>query len=435
MTTPKTARRRTFSTALLTASTLAVGALVFPTSASAAPEDQNEGMGWYSPADGGVHLSNSRTEVSRSDYAFVLGPAGKPDVKVVAGDWNGDGVTSTGWYNPADGSFHLTNALEASGAADYAFLSGPKGRTDIIPLAGDWDGDGRDSVGWYNPVDGSFHLSNSVAATSASDYAFTQGPANLPGISVVAGDWDGDGRDAVGWYKPADGSWNLSNSLTTTQTSDYAFAYGPSGDTAVRPVVGDWNGDGTTTAGWYNPRDGSFHLIDSHAAPTVVSDYAFVQGPPGQMNVLPLAGDWDGYTPPPPPTPPTPPTPSIPETTRVDLVLNFARAQLGKPYEWGASGPWTFDCSGLTMMSMRAAGVFMPRTSHQQYLKYGTIPLTNRAPGDLLFWDYQNDGKIDHVAIYLGSNTIIEAPVPGLNVRTRALSTSGLKSTVGRPLG
>ena len=67
-------------------------------------------------------------------------------------------------------------------------------------------------------------------------------------------------------------------------------------------------------------------------------------------------------------------------------VIAYAEAQLGKPYLWGATGPDAFDCSGLTMMAYRAAGITIPRTSQQQWT-YGTrIPASQPRPGDLVFF-------------------------------------------------
>ena len=67
-------------------------------------------------------------------------------------------------------------------------------------------------------------------------------------------------------------------------------------------------------------------------------------------------------------------------------VIAYALAQLGKPYQWGGTGPDAFDCSGLTMMAYRAAGISIPRTSQQQWVFGKQIPASQVRPGDLVFF-------------------------------------------------
>ena len=97
-------------------------------------------------------------------------------------------------------------------------------------------------------------------------------------------------------------------------------------------------------------------------------------------------------------------------SSKVDKVLNFASQQLGKPYVWGAQGPNSFDCSGLTYYVYKnAAGITLPRTSVEQS-KYGTtVSKSNLKAGDLIFFDTsgENDGNVSHVGIYLGNNQFI----------------------------
>jgi peptidoglycan DL-endopeptidase CwlO len=64
-------------------------------------------------------------------------------------------------------------------------------------------------------------------------------------------------------------------------------------------------------------------------------------------------------------------------------VVAFAEAQLGQPYQWGATGPGAYDCSGLAMMAYRAAGIAIPRTSQQQWAFGQQIPASQARPGDL----------------------------------------------------
>jgi cell wall-associated NlpC family hydrolase len=89
-------------------------------------------------------------------------------------------------------------------------------------------------------------------------------------------------------------------------------------------------------------------------------------------------------------------------------AIAYARAQLGKPYIWGAQGPDAFDCSGLTMMAYRAAGITIPRVTYDQW-RHGTrIPKGQEQPGDLVFFRMQTPGP-GHVGIVTGEGKMINA--------------------------
>ncbi len=97
--------------------------------------------------------------------------------------------------------------------------------------------------------------------------------------------------------------------------------------------------------------------------------------------------------------------PPPPVSGAAGKVVNYAWAQLNKPYVWGTAGPNTFDCSGLTMMAWRAAGVSLPHNAAEQYQVVHHIARSQLAPGDLVFYN-----QLGHVAIYIGNNQIIHAP-------------------------
>ncbi len=101
-------------------------------------------------------------------------------------------------------------------------------------------------------------------------------------------------------------------------------------------------------------------------------------------------------------------------------AVAFAKAQLGKPYVFGAEGPNSFDCSGLTQSAWKAAGVSIPRTSQAQAAGLVRVARSEIQPGDLVIFKADNG----HVAIYIGGGKIIEASRPGTPVRTASLSTS-----------
>jgi cell wall-associated NlpC family hydrolase len=106
----------------------------------------------------------------------------------------------------------------------------------------------------------------------------------------------------------------------------------------------------------------------------------------------------------------------------VGAVLDFARAQVGEPYQWGAAGPDSWDCSGLTMGAWAAAGVSLPHYTVAQYYAGTPISAGELRPGDLVFWSSSSspDG-IHHVALYLGDGMIVHAPRTGRDVTVESM--------------
>ncbi|MGX1883422.1 NlpC/P60 family protein [Streptomyces sp. NPDC055287] len=102
---------------------------------------------------------------------------------------------------------------------------------------------------------------------------------------------------------------------------------------------------------------------------------------------------------------------------KAEKVLAFARAQIGKPYVWGAAGPSSYDCSGLTQGAWKAAGVDLPRTTWDQVNVGTRVTTENLKPGDLVF--FYDD--ISHVGIYIGGGKMIHAPKPGAYVREESI--------------
>jgi cell wall-associated NlpC family hydrolase len=105
--------------------------------------------------------------------------------------------------------------------------------------------------------------------------------------------------------------------------------------------------------------------------------------------------------------------------TQLTAALRAAESRQGLPYEWGAAGPASFDCSGLVQWSFAQAGVAMPRVAADQARTGPAVPVSQLVPGDLLFYhtDPTAPGYISHVAIYLGNGWMIQAPQPGLRVQ------------------
>ncbi|MFJ9929189.1 MULTISPECIES: C40 family peptidase [Streptomyces] len=101
--------------------------------------------------------------------------------------------------------------------------------------------------------------------------------------------------------------------------------------------------------------------------------------------------------------------------TMATKALQIAASKKGAPYQWGATGPRRFDCSGLTLYSFKKAGKKLPRTAAQQYNKTHHISASSRRAGDLVF--FHSGRNVYHVGIYAGHGKIWHAPKTGAVVR------------------
>ncbi|GAA2293518.1 C40 family peptidase [Streptomyces violaceusniger] len=107
-------------------------------------------------------------------------------------------------------------------------------------------------------------------------------------------------------------------------------------------------------------------------------------------------------------------------------ALAYALSQIGKPYVWGAEGPDSFDCSGLTSSAWAYAGRTIPRTSQEQWRRLPRVPLSQLRPGDLVIY-YKG---ASHVAMYAGNGQVVQAPRPGQRVKLSPLASNPLQGVV-----
>ena len=121
--------------------------------------------------------------------------------------------------------------------------------------------------------------------------------------------------------------------------------------------------------------------------------------------------------------------PTAQATTLQARALSVAASKQGDPYRYGAAGPDSFDCSGLTFFAYRQAGTRLPRTAQAQYDSAHHIPRADRRPGDLVF--FHSGRNVYHVAIYAGNDQVWHAPHPGADVRLEHIWTSAV--WYGRP--
>jgi cell wall-associated NlpC family hydrolase len=111
--------------------------------------------------------------------------------------------------------------------------------------------------------------------------------------------------------------------------------------------------------------------------------------------------------------PPAAPATTAAPNARAQVAVAAALSKVGSPYQWGASGPDSFDCSGLTMWAWAQAGVALPHNSAAQYAATPRVDRSDLQPGDLLF----SGSPIHHVGMYIGNGQMVEAPYTGATVR------------------
>ncbi|MEV6580548.1 C40 family peptidase [Streptomyces sp. NPDC051582] len=113
-------------------------------------------------------------------------------------------------------------------------------------------------------------------------------------------------------------------------------------------------------------------------------------------------------------------TVTAPATGSAAAIVNFARAQVGKAYISGGTGPSSYDCSGLVQAAYRQAGVTLPRMSQDQSARGTSVSLSALQPGDVLYWGSR--GNAYHVAIYVGGGKFVGAQNPSTGIVERSLS-------------
>jgi hypothetical protein len=258
--------------------------------------------GLFDAATATFYLHNANL-AGVADYTFGYGNPAAPWIKII-GDWNGDGADSIGFFDPSSATWYLRNGL-SSGFADWTFGYGDPQQTSAQgdrnwrPLVGDWDGDGVDTIGLFDPVNCVWYLRNSLSSGFA-DWTFGYGdPQQTNGQGdrnwqPLVGDWNGDGFDTIGFFAPVSCTWYLRNALSAG-FADHTFGFGdPSltighGDNDWTPIVGDWDGNGADAIALFDPLGSTFML--RNALTTGAAERTFGYGVPA-AGWQPLAGCW-----------------------------------------------------------------------------------------------------------------------------------------------
>ena len=246
------------------------------------------GFYWLQDVDGDQQFN------SPPDRAFAFG--GVAGDIPITGDWNGSGTSKVGIYRPSNGLFILdTNGDGVFDGGDAVYNLGVGTQAGDVPVVGDWNGDGQTKVGlfregffWILDTNGDGVFEQGVDST----FAFGGVAGDVP----VVGDWTGSGTSKIGlfrlgfyWILDVNGNGVLDNVNGTG--GDQAFAYG--GIAGDVPVVGDWNGSGTSKVGVF--RQGFFWVLDANGNLSFDGtgpgqDFAFPFG--GISGDVPVMGKW-----------------------------------------------------------------------------------------------------------------------------------------------
>ena len=209
---------------------------------------------------------------------------GNPGDSPFVGDWDCNGTDTPGLYRQSDGFAYLRNS-NTQGNADIKFYFGDPGD---VPLAGDFNGDGCDTLSIYRPSEARFYIINQLGENEgglgAAEYPFLFGN---PGDKPVVGDWDSDGTDEIGLHRESTGFFYYRNTLTTG-IADGQFYFGDPGD---RFVSGDWGViDGVDTPAVFRPSNAAFYFRYTLTQGNADSQFIW---PSAATNWLPVAGEFN----------------------------------------------------------------------------------------------------------------------------------------------
>jgi hypothetical protein len=242
------------------------------------------GLTWYADYNG-----NWIWEGSLIDKVSAFGSAG--DIPII-GDWNGDGKSKIGSFRQSARSFYLDYNGDWlwNAAIDKTVVWGV---TEDLPIVGDWTGTGYTKIGTFRPSTGHFFLDWDGDFAWNGLYDKNYAGFGVAGVVPIIGDWNGDGKSKIGAFDPATGNFYLDYNGDGTYSGPpndrFITGLGQAGDT---PIIGDWNGDGRSKVGVWRPSTHTFYLDTN-------GDGVY-SGPPndscittfGDSTCLPVVGNW-----------------------------------------------------------------------------------------------------------------------------------------------
>ena len=257
--------------------------------------DGHDDLFWIGPDDGvNESLWWGQTAVGSFANGTINGSISGHGLPV-AGDFNGDGREDFIWYQPGAGS----DLLWLNWSANRQFLPVPMQDQDganrsiggrYTPVTGDFNGDGFDDIYWYGVEGASESL-----YYGRSDGHFTMNivgkQISRNGLVPIVGDYDGDGRDDIFWYGRGASAEAVWQGLTSTSTQFSNVADPPAVNTGeYEPVAGDFTGDGRDDVYWYQPGEDNDILWTSYGT---IGDFATSSNNDAGNYFLPVAGDFN----------------------------------------------------------------------------------------------------------------------------------------------
>jgi hypothetical protein len=252
--------------------------------------DQHSDPAFYRPSSATFYWATSS-----SNYTGVpIVPFGNPNTDIpLTGDYDGDGKADPAFYRPSSATFYwATSSSNYTSVPIYPFgVPTPSGSPLVdIPLAGDYDGDGKTDIAFYRPSSATFYWATSSSNyTSVPIYPFgVPTPSGSPLVDIpLTGDYDGDGKADPAFYRPSSATFYWATS-SSNYTGVPIVPFGVAN--ADIPLTGDYDGDGKADPAFYRPSSATFYWATSSSNYTSVPIYPF-----GVANAdIPLIGDYDG---------------------------------------------------------------------------------------------------------------------------------------------
>ncbi len=255
------------------------------------PASRAHFVGVWRPSTGRFYLDMDGSQTWDLSIDAITDPFGIPSDRPVAGDWNGDGFDEIGVWRPSTGRFYLDIDGSFTWTAGVDVITDAFGIPTDRPVAGDWNGDGTDEIGMWRPSTGRFYLDMDGSSTWSLGVDAITDPFGIPTDYPVAGDWNGDGVDDIGVWRPSTGRFYLDidgSFIWTPGVDAITDAFGIPTD---HPVAGDWNADGTDDIGMWRPSTGRFYL-DSDGSMTWTPGVDAITASYGVPTDLPIIGRW-----------------------------------------------------------------------------------------------------------------------------------------------